>query len=116
MFRLIALALTSTFTLLFLVGTSGEPVAQGPGPAVMSAGFMGSGADEAAQAALQYVARPHQALKAEPDNAAGILHILPYGAPLLTLGEIQGDFTKVRDGSGRVGFVRSDVLTAAFPG
>lgn len=114
MFRLIALALTSTFALLFLIGTSGDPVA--PGPALMSAGFMRSGADEAADTALQYVARPHQALKAKPDNASGILHILPYGAPLLPMGETEGDFVKVRDRAGRVGFVRSDVLTAAFPG
>jgi len=115
MFRLIALALTSTFALLFLVGTSGDPVV--PGSAVMSAGFMRSGPDEAADGEpLQYVARPHQALKAEPDNAAGILHILPFGAPLLPMGETEGDFTKVRDSFGRVGFVRSDVLSASFPG
>ncbi|HHY01876.1 MAG TPA: SH3 domain-containing protein [Paracoccus sp.] len=115
MFRLIALALTSTFALLFLVGTSGDPVV--PGSAVMSAGFMRSGPDEAADGEpLQYVARPHQALKAEPDNAAGILQILPFGAPLLPMGETEGDFTKVRDSFGRVGFVRSDVLSASFPG
>ena len=114
MFRLIALALISTFALLFLIGTSGDPVA--PGQAAVSTGFLRSGADAAAGTALQYVARPHQPLKAEPDNRAGILHILPYGASLLPMGEPEGDFIKVRDRAGRVGFVRSDVLTASFPG
>ena len=115
MFRPIAIALTSTFALLFLIGTSGEHGVSGS--TVMSAGFAPEDDTGAAtEAPLQYVARPHQPLKAAPDNGAGILHILPYGAPLLPMGVTEGDFVKVRDRAGRVGFVRSDVLSAAFPG
>ncbi len=114
MFRPIAIALTLTFTLLALIGTSGDQGVSGS-EMVAAAGFPRGGPDETTGAALQYVTRPHQALKAAPDNASGILHILPYGAPLLPMGVTEGDFVKVRDRSGRVGFVRGDVLSAVFP-
>lgn len=117
MFRLIAIALTSTFLLLALFGTSNN---QGPlDSPVRVMGIMGqrtTGPQVADQPQFHYVNRHHQALKTAPDNSASILRILPYGAALEPMDEAPGDFTKVRDRYGRVGFIRSDVLSASFPG
>lgn len=114
MFRLIATALTLTFALLFLIGNSSE---QGVSDSeVTPAGIARSGSEAGADTALQYVARPHQRLQVGPNTTSGILRILPHGAPLLPIGVTEGDFVKVRDRTGRVGYVRGDVLSAAFPG
>ena len=120
MFRLIALALISTFLLLALFGTSGDQVT----PHRMSAmGLMGglgpvvAGREaHAEEGRSHYVSRHHQALKSSPESGASVLRILPYGATVELIEVGHGDFTRVRDSAGAIGFIRSDSLSDRFPG
>lgn len=119
MFRLIALALTTTFLLLALFGTSSEQV---PAHAQTRAmGMMGVLATEAAAGGEasprpQYVSRHHQPLKMAPDPHATVLRILPYGASVELIDAGHGNFAQVRDETGAVGFVQADSLSDRFPG
>jgi len=120
MFRLIAIALTSTFLLLALFGTSSE---QAPAShSIRAMGVMGSWGPEPDGAAAedprrQYVSRHHQPLKAAPDASAGILRILPYGAVVEVIEAGEGSFARVRDPVvDEIGFIRVDSLSDRFPG
>lgn len=120
MFRLIAIALTSTFLLLALFGTSSE---QAPASHPMRAmGVMGAlgpepWAEVAETARRHYVSRHHQPLKAAPDPGASVLRILPYGAVVELIDAGHGSFAQVRDPTvDRVGFIHADSLSDVFPG
>ena len=119
MFRLIAFALTSTFLLLALFGTSSEQApASHPARAMGVMGALGEPWDDMAEAPRrQYVSRHHQPLKAAPDPGAGVLRILPYGAVVERIEAGPGSFVQVRDPVvDAVGFIRADSLSDAFPG
>lgn len=120
MFRLIALALISTFLLLALFGTGGDQV---PPQRVSAMGLMGglgpvvaSRQAHAEEGRSHYVSRHHQPLKSSPEAGASVLRILPYGATVELIDVGHGDFTRIRDASGAVGFILSDSLSDRFPG
>lgn len=120
MFRLIAIALTSTFLLLALFGTSGEQV---PTHRISAMGVMGGlGAGVAARQAhaqdmhRQYVSRHHQPLKTSPEPGASVLRILPYGTAVELIDAGHGKFTRIRDLTGAVGFILADSLSDELPG
>lgn len=119
MFRLIAIALTSTFLLLALLGTSSE---QAPANhSIRAMGLVGAlgtkSRDHLDQAArMQYVSHPRQPLKAAPDPAARVLRILPYGAEVELIDAGQGSFAQVHYPlMGEVGFILADSLSDAHP-
>lgn len=120
MFRLIALALTSTFLLLAFFGTSSEQAPAGHPMRVMGVmGTLGPKAEgaEPVVPGNRYVSRHHQPLKAAPDPAAHVLHILPYGARVELIGAGEGSFVLVRDPAvGEAGFIPADSLSDRFPG
>ena len=119
MFRLIAFALTSTFLLLALFGTSSE---QAPAShSIRAMGVMGTLGepwdDKAETPRRQYVSRHHQPLKAAPHSAAGVLRILPYGAVVERIEAGPGSFVQVSDPAvDAVGFIHADSISDAFPG
>ena len=116
MFRLIALALTSTFLLLAFFGTSSE---QAPAShSIRAMGVMGTLGepwdDKAETPRRQYVSRHHQPLKAAPHSAAGVLRILPYGAMVELIHADGGSFAQVRDPLvNEVGFIPADSTASA---
>lgn len=120
MFRLIAIALTSTFLLLAVFGTSGDQVAP---PRISAMGLMGGlgpafGGRQAyaEEGRSRYVSRHHQPLKSSPEAGGSVLRVLPYGTVVELIEADLGDFTQVRDSTGAVGFILSDSLSDRFPG
>lgn len=120
MFRLIAIALTSTFLLLALFGTSDQQTAAPRMNAMTMMGSLGTEfggrQDDAGTPLRQYVGRRHQPLRVAPEPDAGVLRILPYGARVELLDAGAGSFVQVRDHTGAVGFLPADCLSDSRPG
>lgn len=117
MFRLIAIALTSTFLLLALFGTSGEQTrAQHPARVMGIMGTLVTVPPEAPDVHRHYVSRHHQPMKTAPDPGAGVLRILPFGTVVEVIDAGHGNFTQIRDPSGEIGFVHAASLSDSFPG
>jgi hypothetical protein len=117
MFRLIAIALTSTFLLLALFGTSSEPVSSTPPTRAMGViGVVRAEAMDSGALRPQYVVRHHQPMKSAPEPGASVLRILPYGATVDLIDASRGEFVQIREGSGEVGFVNANSLSDRFPG
>ena len=115
MFRMIALSLVATFTLLGWLGADGTP----PQAQQRTFGIQTTarGASAAGDLAIgqRYIAGRVLALHSRPETSAPVVRKVGEGTPLLVIGHTGGDFAQVRDPDGQRGYARLSALTPVTP-